>query len=142
LAERNSGGNNSNSGSKGSGSQSKSSGSQSKSGGSQSKSGGSQSKSSGSQSNSRRKKVNPADLARAAVQTVSEFTGRRPESVLGLQRDGDGWRVAVEVVELTRVPSSTDVLAAYVVTLDEDGEVVGYERRRRYQRAQVGSEEG
>jgi hypothetical protein len=71
------------------------------------------------------------------VQTVARFTGRQPETVLGLQRDGDGWNVMVEVVELSRVPSSTDVLASYVVSLDDDGEVTGYERRRRYQRGQV-----
>lgn len=100
------------------------------------------SKSNQSRSSSQRKKPNPADLARAAVRTVAEFTGRQPQSVLGLQRDGDGWNVTVEVLELSRVPSSTDVLASYVVTLDDDGDVVGYERRRRYQRAQVGGEEG
>lgn len=110
-------------------------------GGSRSDSGTSRSKGRGSRSNSHNK-IDPADLARAAVNTVAQFTGRRPESILGVQRDGDGWRVTVEVVEMTRVPQSTDLLGSYVVSLDDQGEVLGYERRRRYQRGEVGGEEG
>ena len=72
---------------------------------------------------------------------LAELTGRRPESVLGLQKNEDGWKVTVEVVELTRVPNSTDLLGCYVVALDGDGELVGYERVRRYQRGQVGGDE-
>ena len=52
-----------------------------------------------------------------------------------------GCKVTVELVELSRVPNSTDVLGCYVVTLDDDGELVGYERVRRYQRSQTGGEE-
>lgn len=114
-----------------------------RSGSGSSKSSGANSKSeSGGNRSNQQKKVNPAELARTAVQTVIQFTGRRPETVLGVTQDGDGWRVMVEVVEMSRIPTSTDLLGAYVVTLDEEGEVVGYERRRRYQRGQVGGEEG
>jgi hypothetical protein len=85
--------------------------------------------------------ANPAELARAARKQLSELTGRRAESVLGLRKDDDGWNVMVEVLELSRIPPSTDLLGAYVVTLDDDGELVAYERLRRYQRGQAGGEE-
>lgn len=86
--------------------------------------------------------VRPTEIARAAVGALTELTGRRPETVLGLGKDEDGWKVSVEVVELSRVPNSTDLLGCYVVTLDDDGELLGYERVRRYQRGQVGGGEG
>jgi hypothetical protein len=86
-------------------------------------------------------KASPAELARAARAQLAELTGRNPESVLGLRKDDDGWKVTVELVELSRVPNSTDLLGCYVVTLDDDGELVGYERVRRYQRGQTGSGE-
>jgi len=35
-----------------------------------------------------------------------------------------------------RVPESTDVLASYAVELDDQGDLVAYERMRRYYRAQ------
>lgn len=100
-----------------------------------------QSKRSGSRSSSRDGDVKPAELARAARKQLAELTGRPPESVLGLRKEDDGWKVTVEVVELSRIPPSTDLLGCYVVTLDDEAELVGYERIRRYQRGQAGGEE-
>ena len=42
--------------------------------------------------------------------------------------------------ELERVPNTTDVMATYVVQLDDGGGLLGYKRTRRYQRGQA--EEG
>jgi hypothetical protein len=80
--------------------------------------------------------------AREAVESVRdefpELLGRPVEAVLGVERnDDDGWMVTVQVVELARIPNSTDVLGAYAVTLDKSGEMVGYRRRRRYNRSQA-----
>jgi hypothetical protein len=96
---------------------------------------------SSSSGNRRNGKVKPAELAKAARSQLAALTGRVPESVLGLRQDDDGWKVTVEIVELSRVPTSTDLLGCYVVTLDDDGELLGYERVRRYQRGQAGGEE-
>ena len=64
--------------------------------------------------------------------------GRPIESVLGLERDEDsGWRITVQVVELERIPHTTDVLGSYAVTLDPDGELTGYKRHRRFYRNQA-----
>lgn len=82
----------------------------------------------------------PAELGRLAAAMLAELTGRRPESVLGLRKEGDCWKVTVEVLELQRVPSSTDLLGSYVVTLGEDGELLGYERTRRYARGAAGED--
>lgn len=83
----------------------------------------------------------PVELAGTAVRTLAQLTGHAPETVLGLRRGEEGWQVMVEVLEMQRVPSSTDLLGCYVVDLDQEGEVVGYERRRRYQRGQTGGDE-
>ena len=105
-------------------------------------SGGSRSSSGRGGGNTRKNgKANAPELARAARAQLAELTGRRAESVLGIRKDDDGWMVTVEVVELSRVPNSTDLLGCYVVTLDDDGELVGYERVRRYQRGQAGGEQ-
>ena len=85
--------------------------------------------------------LSPIELARAARSQLGELTGRSPESVLGLRKDDDGWKVTIELVELSRVPNSTDLLGTYVVTLDDDGQLVGYERVGRYQRGQAGGNE-
>lgn len=85
-------------------------------------------------------KPQPADLVRAAASTLAELTGRQPENVLGVHKDEDGWKVMLEVVELHRVPRATDVLGCYEVTVDDDGELVSYERRQRYVRSATGGE--
>ncbi len=69
---------------------------------------------------------------------LPQLLGRPIEAVLGLERDDDrNWQVMVQIVELARVPSSTDVLGAYAVTIGSDGELLGYRRRRRYHRNQA-----
>jgi Gas vesicle synthesis protein GvpO len=80
------------------------------------------------------------ELTLAAKETVRDLTGFPPESVTGLQKDGDNWLVTVDVCELERIPNTTDVMATYMVELDEDGELVGYRRSRRFQRGQANEE--
>jgi hypothetical protein len=79
-------------------------------------------------------------IAAGAAQQLLELTGRQAEGVTGLERTDEGWRVEVEVVEVRRIPDTTDVLALYEVTLDEDGELEGYRRLRRYGRGTPGQE--
>jgi hypothetical protein len=80
----------------------------------------------------------PRELLDVAREQVAAVTGEPVETVSGMQRDGDdGWLVTVEVRELERVPNTMDLLATYVVTVSDDGDVLGFERRRRYHRAAV-----
>jgi len=75
-------------------------------------------------------------LLEVAREQIADVTGREVEGVSGLRRnDDDGWTVTVEVLELHRIPSTMDLLASYAVTLSGDGDVLGFERRRRYHRA-------
>jgi hypothetical protein len=69
---------------------------------------------------------------------LPQLLGKPIESVLGLEsQDDNGWKVTVAVVELSRIPPTTDVIGAYAVLLDGDGEVAGYRRERRYHRNQA-----
>nr|WP_246401575.1 gas vesicle protein GvpO [Jiangella mangrovi] len=65
---------------------------------------------------------------------MAMLSGRVAEAVTGLEKDDDGWRVRVEVLELERIPHSTDVLAEYAVDLDGEGDLTSYKRVRRYTR--------
>jgi len=75
------------------------------------------------------------DLALTAMETIHELTGYPPESVSGLQWDGEAWLVTVDVCELERIPSTSDVMASYVVQLDDGGGLLGYKRTRRFHRS-------
>lgn len=84
-------------------------------------------------------KSNPSgrELIQHAREQLEEMMGRPVETVLGIQPGGDGWLLTVQVVELQRVPATTDVLGSYEVTVDGDGDVVAYRRMRRYYRNQA-----
>lgn len=79
-------------------------------------------------------KLSARDLTLAAKATVEDLTGYDSETVSGLQWDGETWLVTVEVCELERIPNTTDVMATYVVQLDDRGGLLGYKRERRFQR--------
>ena len=81
--------------------------------------------------------MKPAELIRQARQSVSELTGFEAENVTGFERDGDGWVVTVEVLELERVPNSMDLLGTYEIGFTDDGELNGFKRCARYHRSQV-----
>ncbi|MEU9802997.1 gas vesicle protein [Streptomyces sp. NPDC051000] len=79
----------------------------------------------------------PAVAMRAAARQLAELLGRHPDSVSSLKPTEDGWEAHVEVVELERIPDTTSVMASYRVTLDGEGELISYERTRRYTRGMI-----
>ena len=78
----------------------------------------------------------PAAMRSAAGQ-LAQLLGRPPDSVSSLKPTEDGWEAQVEVVELERVPDTTSVMASYKVALDTQGQLVSYERTRRYSRGMI-----
>jgi Gas vesicle synthesis protein GvpO len=86
------------------------------------------------------RRISARDLIIAARETIQDLTGYPPEAVSGLQWDGDSWLVTVDVLELERIPSTTDLLATYVVQLDDGGGLMGYKRTKRFVRGQAEEE--
>jgi hypothetical protein len=78
-----------------------------------------------------------AEIATRARELLRSVRGVEAESVSGIGRTPNGWKVMLEVVELRRIPESTDVLASYEVELDGDGRYLGFSRGRRYSRSQA-----
>ena len=77
------------------------------------------------------------DVAETAARSLTELTGRAVDAVSGVRTSDDGYVVTVEVLELSRVPSTTDVLATYEVQLTRRGVITGYSRIHRYYRNQT-----
>ncbi|MFF8828279.1 gas vesicle protein [Streptomyces sp. NPDC015131] len=85
----------------------------------------------------RPRRVSAPKAMRSAAEQLHELLGRSPESVSAIRPTDDGWEAEVEVLELERIPETTSVLASYRVTLDTEGELMAYERIRRYTRGQI-----
>jgi hypothetical protein len=71
---------------------------------------------------------------------LEALLGTEVERASGLERADGRWSVYLEVVEVARIPESTDVLATYEVVLGDDGDLAGVSRVRRYRRSQVEEE--
>ncbi|OEJ42182.1 gas vesicle protein [Streptomyces agglomeratus] len=85
----------------------------------------------------RPRRLSAPRVMRSATQQLKDLLGRAPESVSAVRPTDDGWEADVEVLELERIPETTSVMASYRVTLDADGELMSYERIRRYTRGQI-----
>lgn len=81
-----------------------------------------------------------SQVAAQAAAELLELTGKGVEGVTGLERTDDGWTVHVEVVEVRRIPDTTDVLALYEIETDKQGSLLGYRRLRRYARGTAGDD--
>ena len=75
-------------------------------------------------------------VAQLARRELSDLTGLEAESVTSLEPHDDGtWKATVELLELSRIPDTDDVLATYEAVVDASGELLGFHRVRRYVRS-------
>ena len=70
-----------------------------------------------------------AGLAERAKQQLAQVTGFKPVAAVGAYKDEEGWHVSVDLLEMTRIPESTDLLGTYVITLDDEGNMVKFEKK-------------
>ena len=84
-----------------------------------------------------RPRINGRQAARLAALELADLTGKEFEGVVGIRKVDGEWHVEIEVLEMERVPSTTDVLGLYDVSLDASGDLVGYERTARYVRSET-----
>lgn len=82
-------------------------------------------------------RMSGAEAVEEAKHYLLAMVGRPSESVSGLARTENGWSVTLDVVELERIPHTTDILGSYVVELDGWGDLLACQRIRRYHRNQT-----
>src|SRR5438128_2597390 len=75
-----------------------------------------------------RPRVAAKEVATKAARELAGLTGKPAEAITGIAREEDGWRVTVEVLELRRIPETTDVLARYEIDADDRGSLMSYRR--------------
>ncbi|OON79230.1 gas vesicle protein GvpO [Streptomyces tsukubensis] len=88
----------------------------------------------------KKRRIGAPAAMRSAIDQLAELLNSEPGSVSALKATDDGWAADVEVVEIERIPDTSSVMASYRVQLDEEGELMAYERVRRYARGQIDRE--
>ena len=80
-------------------------------------------------------------IAMYVKEQLVELTRIKADTVSEIKHDELGWHIIVEMIEMKRVPDSTDMLASYDTLSDDDGNLLNFKRIRRYLRGQAMEEE-
>ena len=70
------------------------------------------------------------ELLKRAKKQLADTTGLKPEGVTRAFKDNGAWRIGVEMLQMSRIPTATDVLGDYEAVLTEEGDMVKFERQR------------
>jgi len=56
---------------------------------------------------------------------------------VGATKDEKGWHISVEMLEKKSIPDQMDILATYEALLDEEGNLLGFERKSMRKRIET-----
>jgi hypothetical protein len=87
-----------------------------------------------------KRKLNAQEASRRAGNQIADLTKLKLENIAEVRKTDSGWLVVATMLELSRIPPSTDVLASYEVSLNAEGDLEGYHRATRYLRDQIGDD--
>ncbi len=65
-----------------------------------------------------------------AREEISKITGLELSTTIGAVKEEQGWKVTLEMIEKHSLPDQMDILASYDVILDDDGNVIKFNRTR------------
>ncbi len=77
------------------------------------------------------------ELTEKAKSQLSDLTGLKPLTVTGASKDEQGWHITLDMLEMSRIPNSTDVLGDYETLLDDNGDILKFERKRTRLRGEI-----
>ncbi len=81
-----------------------------------------------------------SEVSELAQKELAKLTKLEPSGVRGVSKDEEGWHVKVEMIEKKSIPDGMDLLGLYEVTLDDDGNVIKFERGQLRKRMDTGEE--
>jgi hypothetical protein len=81
------------------------------------------------------------DITESAKSELKELTGFDASSVISVKKDGEIWKVLVELLEKAGIPDRMDILGIYEARMDGGGNLVGYERKGLRKRGDTAGQE-
>jgi len=74
-------------------------------------------------------------LIKNTQEELSKITGLELSAAIGVTKEERGWKVALEMIEKRSIPDKLDILGTYEVTLDNDSNVLEFNRTKLRKRA-------
>jgi len=80
-------------------------------------------------------------LIEKARSELAKLTGLKLSSTTRATKDEKGWHISIEMVEKQSIPDQMDILALYEALLDEDGNLLSFERKSMRKRMETETKE-
>lgn len=82
-----------------------------------------------------------SQLVERAREELSKLTGLELSTTLRATKDEKGWHVSVEMIEKHSIPDQMDILATYDALLDDEGNLIEFNRKKLRKRIDTEIEE-
>ena len=74
--------------------------------------------------------MNLTEAVFKAKESLRGLTNLEFNGVIGISKEGNEWKITLELVERKSIPDSSDLLGIYELRLDEEGGIVSFNRSR------------
>ena len=81
--------------------------------------------------------MNASEVIQKAQQEFVKLGKTPANGVTGLSKTEQGWSVLLEALERKAIPDTMDVLGLYEIRLDDEGNLLGLERKRLRKRGET-----
>lgn len=68
------------------------------------------------------------EIGRQAPALIESLLNKKAEGITSMSKEGDGWKVLVEVLERKAIPDTQDILSIYELKLSGEMDITGYRR--------------
>jgi transcription initiation factor IIE alpha subunit len=68
---------------------------------------------------------------------LNKLTGLDLSTTKGVKKEDNGWTITIEMIEKHSIPDQMDILALYEVSIDEDGNILSFDRTAMRKRMDV-----
>jgi len=84
--------------------------------------------------------MNTDGIIKKAQEDFAKLSKMPVDGVIGLSKTEEGWVVLLEALERRAIPDTMDVLGLYEVRLDNEGNLLGFDRKKLRKRGETEEE--
>jgi hypothetical protein len=81
--------------------------------------------------------MNADEIIKRAQEEFARLSKIPVDGVTGLSKSEEGWVVSLEGLERRAIPDTMDVLGLYEVRLDNEGNLLGFDRKKLRKRGET-----
>jgi len=84
--------------------------------------------------------MNVDEVTKKAQEDFARLSKIPVDGVIGLSKTDEGWVVSLEALERRAIPDTMDVLGLYEIRLDDEGNLLGFDRKKLRKRGETEEE--